>query len=364
MNTSRADAPLHAIVVGGSLAGLTTALALARIGIAADVLERSGSQPRTGGALVTTYGELSPVIGHDHATTVIGGRRRGRGAEPTLWTTLREGLRSAAADDPLVSVHHDTRVVGVCSDDMTASATVGDGRSVTGDVLIGADGHRSLVRRVVDPTHPDAAYAGYSLWIGATKESELARTSKAGPGLYIESSGPHYLLGYPMPDDAGGDRTLGWAWYDATRNELLRRSGSVSGRVVQHSLRSADIPEATLRELAIEARQHWPSPWRDAIVESIARREITGIPIAEYVPRRLAAGRLAIVGNAAHVPTPMTGSGFAASVADAQSLARALRGVTAADVPAGLHMYESERLDGARRLVQSGQQFSRSFAAS
>jgi 2-polyprenyl-6-methoxyphenol hydroxylase-like FAD-dependent oxidoreductase len=80
------------------------------------------------------------------------------------------------------------------------------------------------------------------------------------------------------------------------------------------------------------------------------------------VPRRLASGRLAIVGNAAHVPTPMTGSGFAASVADASALVRALDGVDTADVPAALEDYEGERLRAARDLVLSGQSFSRNFA--
>jgi 2-polyprenyl-6-methoxyphenol hydroxylase-like FAD-dependent oxidoreductase len=364
MADSQPDRSLRVVVVGGSLAGLTTALALARVGCRVDVLERSGPHPRTGGALVATFGELSPVIGARHAATAVGhpGRGRGSSGDPTLWTTLREGLRSAVDDEPLVTLQHDSRVRSVHADDQEASVTTENGRTLTGDLVIGADGHRSLVRRALDPDHPHATYAGYSLWIGMVKESELSRARPSRPGLYIDSSGPHYLLGYPMADDDGPDRTLGWAWYDATRNHLFRQTGSVTGRVVQHTLRAEDIPDTTYRELAGEARQHWPSPWREAIVESITRREVTGIPIAEYVPGRLASGRLAIVGNAAHVPTPMTGSGFAASVADAGALARALDGADTAQVPASLLEYEEERLSGARELVLSGQQFSRSFA--
>jgi len=44
-------------------------------------------------------------------------------------------------------------------------------------------------------------------------------------------------------------------------------------------------------------------------------------PIAEYVPDRLVNGRLALVGDAAHVPTPMTGCGFSASLDDAEAIA-------------------------------------------
>src|SRR5690625_5613513 len=33
------------------------------------------------------------------------------------------------------------------------------------DILIGADGHRSLVRQYIAPNNPDATYAGYIVWI-------------------------------------------------------------------------------------------------------------------------------------------------------------------------------------------------------
>lgn len=364
MNASTNDEHrLHAVIVGGSLAGLTTALALAGTGIDVEVIERSSPRPRTGGALVATYRELAPVIGATHAATVVGPAGRGNaGAEPMLWTTLREGLRRAAETDPRVTLHHDSRAVEVTANGATASVLTRDGRAFAGDLVIGADGHRSLVRRTLDPTHPDATYAGYALWIGAVKESELPASLRASPGLYIDSSGPHCLLGYPMPDSDGRDRTLGWAWYDATRNDLFRQVGGVRGTVAHHTLQAADVPSTTYSELASEARRHWAAPWRDAIAHSIDRRELTGIPIAEYVPRRLAAGRLAIVGNAAHVPTPMTGSGFAASLADAESLARALQDASRGQVGDALQKYESDRLQAARGLVLSGQQFSRSFA--
>jgi 2-polyprenyl-6-methoxyphenol hydroxylase-like FAD-dependent oxidoreductase len=42
-----------------------------------------------------------------------------------------------------------------------------------GDVLIGADGHRSIVRAAVAPEHPDATFAGYVLWISIADERTL-----------------------------------------------------------------------------------------------------------------------------------------------------------------------------------------------
>jgi 2-polyprenyl-6-methoxyphenol hydroxylase-like FAD-dependent oxidoreductase len=132
--------------------------------------------------------------------------------------------------------------------------------------------------------------------------------------------------------------------------------------VVRHSLMPAGIPARTYDELEQHARRRFPSPWREAILDSISRRAVIGTPIAEYVPVRLAAGRLVLVGDAAHVPTPMTGSGFSESLYDAEALASALSAQgEGGDIEAALANYEVDRLGPARSLVLSGQSFSRSF---
>jgi 2-polyprenyl-6-methoxyphenol hydroxylase-like FAD-dependent oxidoreductase len=172
-----------------------------------------------------------------------------------------------------------------------------------------------------------------------------------------------YFFGYPVPDVNGasvrGARELGWAWYDARRNDLLRETGRVVGHVVQRSLTSDCVPASTLRELAQEARSRLPSPWREAVLETIQRRGVIGTPIAEYVPERIVRQRVVLVGDAAHVPTPMTGMGFAASLDDAEALATTRAGATVVDA---LQMYKRQRLDPARRLGRSGQLFSRGFS--
>ncbi|NER40423.1 hypothetical protein G3M54_03405 [Bacillus megaterium NBRC 15308 = ATCC 14581] len=73
-------------------------------------------------------------------------------------------------------------------------------------------------------------------------------------------------------------------------------------------------------------------------------------------------GRIAIVGDTAHVVTPLTASGFNASLQDAATLAdcvaKEIKGTVAAEA---LLEYESRRLKDVRQIVQSGQSFSRSF---
>jgi 2-polyprenyl-6-methoxyphenol hydroxylase-like FAD-dependent oxidoreductase len=81
------------------------------------------------------------------------------------------------------------------------------------------------------------------------------------------------------------------------------------------------------------------------------------------MPRRLARGRVCVVGDAAHLPSPMTGRGFDVSALDALALAEDLGGGTARRAAAdALRRYETRRLHAGQELVRSGYSFSRSFA--
>ncbi|WP_326686910.1 MULTISPECIES: FAD-dependent monooxygenase [unclassified Streptomyces] len=349
-----------AVVVGASLAGLMTSLALARAGIHVTVLERATSFPRTGAAIGGVSDQLLQRI--------TGRRHPARHAtDPVTWTSLHEHLRAAVDDTAHITLHHTTRVRSVGQDDKHAWATTDSGDTHTADVVIGADGHRSVVRHAVAPEHPHATFAGYVIWLGLTHESALGPGRRFPRDVDILYRGDDCLIGYPLPSpersSSLGSRQMGFAWYDAGRNDLLREKGCVVGDIVRHTLVATHVPGATLRELAAEADDLWPQPWRDVIADCIRRRAVLGTPIAEYVPDRLVNGRLALVGDAAHVPTPMTGSGFSMAAADADAVAGAVAaGLDQQVMAPALAQYERTRLSSVRRSVQSGQQFSRSFA--
>ncbi|MFC1434031.1 FAD-dependent monooxygenase [Streptacidiphilus sp. N1-3] len=356
-----------AVIVGASLSGLMTALALSRAGVDVTMLERVDSFPRTGASLGSVHeGLLERITGRkrsDQDATAYGPSS----APVQTWTAVHRRLRAAVDADPHIELRHSTFVESVGHDTHAAWATTADGEVFRGDVLIGADGHRSVVRRSVSPDKPDATFAGYVLWIGLTDESAIPSRHRWPLDMDILSNRGSYLFGYPLPGRDGaavpGTRQLGWGWFDASRNELLRTTGCVVGDVVHHSLASADIPETTLRQLAAEAGELWPALWRDAIFDCVDRHAVIGTPIAEYVPDRLVNGRLALVGDAAHVPTPMTGSGFGASLDDAEAIAASIAaGVRGSEVAQGLRTYENKRLGVVQAMVRSGQQFSRAFA--
>jgi 2-polyprenyl-6-methoxyphenol hydroxylase-like FAD-dependent oxidoreductase len=335
-----------------------TALTLSRTGVHVTLLERSDDTGRTGAALHVRDDLLERITGLPTSQVP-------QPLAPGIqtWFAVHGALRAAIETNPIIELRQNITVRKVGQDAQSAWVLTSEKQRITADIVIGADGHRSTVRRHIAPEHPDATFAGYVIWIGIADESAITARRWPQDVAFLGDS-DNTLLGYPLPGANGshapGSRRLGWAWYDSSRNGLLRSTGSVTGTVVRHSLMPASIPSATYRELATQARELFPSPWNNAILDSIERRAVIGTPIAEYVPTRLAKGRVAIIGDAAHVPTPMTGSGFAESLYDAEALAHAI--TDSGTTTTALHNYESARLRSARNLVQSGQGFSRSFA--
>jgi 2-polyprenyl-6-methoxyphenol hydroxylase-like FAD-dependent oxidoreductase len=354
------------IIVGASLSGLMTGIALANAGLKVTILERASAERRSGAALQVDSGES------DISTTAKYLRRLASGGIKSVeaWSSIETRLRNEAQTNHQIDLRFNTRIQAVKQDDETAWVISDKGDTFNGDILIGADGYRSIVRRHVASHHPDATFAGYLIWVSLVDEQNIPKQYRLGPtpGVAMPNGIGDFLLGSVVPGADGsstiGQRRLGWAWYDNTQNDLLRQLGCVKGNVVQHSLRGADIPTGTLDNLSKKAKQRWSQPWLAAIQHSIQTRNLTATPIAEYVPEVLVKGRLALVGDAAHLPTPLTASGFNASLEDAATLTDCVaKEMQPGDVVQALLQYQSWRLKAARQIVQSGQVFSRSFGS-
>jgi 2-polyprenyl-6-methoxyphenol hydroxylase-like FAD-dependent oxidoreductase len=354
-----------AVVVGASLSGLMTGIALSKAGLKVTILERAGANPRSGAVLQVDSGEIDRTKTAKFLRELASGGIRSAEA----WSSIQFRLRKEVEADSRIDLRYDARVQTVNQDDNSAWVVTDRGETFHGDILIGADGHRSIMRRYVSPHKPNATFAGYLIWVAIVDEKNIPkkhRPSLNAPKFTMPDGIGDFLLGSIIAGADGstalGDRRLGWAWYDNTQNDLLRRLGCVEGDVVQHSLYAPDIPEQTLIELAEKASNRWAQPWLDAILHSIQTRNLIGTPIAEYVPENLVKGRIAIVGDAAHLPTPLTASGFNASLQDASILAECIaKGIQGTGATEALLEYESLRLKNARQIVQAGQSFSLSF---
>lgn len=349
-----------AVVIGGSLSGLMTAIALSEQGIHVTVLEKAKEGVRSGAGL--------QVDGDSFNQTAIETKLKwlASGGKSTiqLWSSIESSLREEAHSDPNIVLHYDTRVESIDQNEKSAWAKTDPDQLFKGDILIGADGHRSMVREKVAPSHPDAEFAGYIVWMASVLESELPEDKRPGPDeqdLQMLNTIGGFLFGSVIEDE-NGERRVGCTWYDNTQSELLYRLGAVEGKIVHHSLDGKDIPKDDLNELASQANSKWPEPWRTATLHAIRSRDFIGIPIKEYVPETLVNGRFALIGDAAHVPAPITAGGFNASLKDAVVLSEcASKGLKGSKALKALEEYESRRLIKVQDMVESGSYFSEAF---
>ncbi|HKW00571.1 MAG TPA: FAD-dependent monooxygenase [Vicinamibacterales bacterium] len=334
--------PLNAVVIGGGIAGLTTAIALDRAGVGVDVYERVDSLGEIGAGIsiwlnaLRAFGEigLADTIKSFSVPAGEAGLRTfdGRLLVGPRHTSLARRLEDVAvvmhrADLQRVLVdafgHGRVRLgkacVGVVQDDAGVSATFADGHVARGDVLVGADGLHSAVRAALHGDRPPR-YSGYTAWRGVVSFDH----AKVLPG---ESWGPGRRFGQiPMSD--------GRVYWFATDN------APAGGR-------AAAGEKAELLRLF----SGWHAPI-EALVEATADRAILRNDIYDRPPlARWGDRRITLVGDAAHPMTPNLGQGACQAIEDAVALARCLKG--ADDVVAALRAYEASRIRRANEIAEA-----------
>lgn len=352
------------LVVGGGMTGLATALALHHRGVGVRVLERAARRRRRGGAALSVDpGLLERVTGLDAGDLPLA---RDSYYDFAAWGDLHAWLKTRVRQ-ARIPLERGREVVAVSVGDAPRVA-LADGGTRRGALVVGADGVRSALRRAVEPDRPAAEYAGYLVWRGLVPEADLP------PGTPLPAAGNTFdvlyasgfaLGAYAVPGPDGstvpGRRRLAFAWCDARRHEALADFiGRDEGRF--DTIGPEAIDDGLLRGLAATAREVWPGPWDVAIAHAAEKREIFATPIAEHLPRRLVSGAVALVGDAAHATTPMTGAGLDAGLRDALALGGAVG--RHGPSPRALAAYEAERLGPDRRLVSTGRRMGRSFLES
>ena len=140
-----------------------------------------------------------------------------------------------------------------------------------------------------------------------------------------------------------GQRTINWVWYDPDLTEIFEATGCVQDGIVKRSLLPHELDAAHIAQLAAQTKRHWPEPWRSVVLATIAAKRVFATPIAEYVPKRLTRGRLALSGDAAHVVVPATGAGLFTGLDEVEALGCAIEAERRGG-PSALETYERERL--------------------
>jgi 2-polyprenyl-6-methoxyphenol hydroxylase-like FAD-dependent oxidoreductase len=332
---------MQVIVIGGGIGGLSAALALRQVGMQATVYERA-RQPREVGAGLGLWPNALRVL----STLGVGGAVRGLSVpdeQGTLYNWRGDVLarmwsaESLRRHGAMMTVVHRADLLGVLLDavgrtslrlgaecvgfrqsDMGVIARFANGDEVRGDLLIGADGLHSAVRAQLFGATPPR-YAGYTAWRGVAEFDH-------GQVMAGESWGRGQRFGM-MPLNRGR------VYWFGTANTAEGEADSPAGR-------KADVRQRFAG---------WHAPI-EALIEATDGADILRNDIYDRSPLRYwAAGRVALLGDAAHPMTPNLAQGACQAIEDAGVLAKCLSADK--DVPAALHSYEAWRMARTRAIT-------------
>ena len=320
---------LSVLVIGAGMGGLTAALALQKLGFKVKVFEQAPELGEVGAGLTISpnatraleFVGLGPFMAEAADKPSSGALVHYRTGD-VLTKTQRDGSFLEQYGAEYYQIHradlHDALVAAVRAHDETAiflshsfetltqnesgvTAHFTNGETVTGDLLIGADGSRSAVRAsIIDTVSPkftgQAAFRGMVPAEAVKPYMTIANsTTTMGPGHIFTR---YYLRHEALVNVVGIAKTDAWkeeGWsIPATREEFLTEYQGWNENVI--GIINA-IPEDKLYKWALFDRD----------------------PIPEWT-----VGRASLLGDAAHPMLPFLGMGAAMALEDGVVLARCI----------------------------------------
>jgi 2-polyprenyl-6-methoxyphenol hydroxylase-like FAD-dependent oxidoreductase len=327
---------LQAIIIGGGIGGLTAAIALRQVGVAAVVYERAPNLEEVGAGLsLWTNAMLAlSTLGLAEAVRVAGGpveQSQVRTWDGRVLAAMPVGQVSAKLGSKPVCIHRadlqrvllealgegvvqlGLECTGFRQDEAGVIARFTNGKEAWADLLVGADGLHSAVRAHL-LGHEKPRYAGYTCWRGTTL--------------------------YDDPALSGGISFVSWG--------RGREFGALSiGRGRVYWFGTTNAPEGSpdppigRKQEVLETFRGWHSPI-EALIEATAPDAILRNDVYDHKPvQGWGEGRVTLLGDAAHPMTPNLGQGACQAIEDAVVLARCLARETG--VASALRKYERER---------------------
>ncbi len=335
--------PRTILIVGGGIAGMTAAAALAQQGFAVTLLESAPQFGEIGAGLTLTPNAMKGLdfIGiceEAAAVAVEPSRQRiqhwqdGRTLVAMDRSTQREkygapyitvhradlhGVMTKAAEAAGVTMIAGAEVV----DSAGTSVTLVDGRSYSADVLVGADGVKSVIRRRFGDDAPH--FTGHVAWRCLVPVTPEIQDLSDFPGIII---GPGAMMNRY---NVRGSKIMNFVFF--ARQEGWNQEGWTTP-ADQDELKAiyghwCDDAQRLLKAASAQPMFKW----------AINARK----PMDSWVLD----GNVTLLGDAAHAMTPFLGHGAACGIEDAVVLARALAASeTAAE---GLARYQAARHERA-----------------
>jgi len=342
--------PAHVLIAGGGIAGLASALALARRRHRVDLLEQAvafgevGAGIQLGPNVTRRLQQLEvwePLVriaarpdalvvrsatdGREIARLPLGNAMLHSYAAPYFCVhraDLHALLLAAARGTGAVTLTTAARVTGVVAREHAVCVSSTERRAWEGDALIGADGLWSTVRPFVLEDSPPRA-TGHTAWRALVEQSTLPAALRStqvtvwlGPRLHA--------VAYPV-----------------------RRGDALNVVVLAESAPAGDARDwdQSSSLAALQAATGRTSPALQALLEAVPDWRAWTLndrpPLAG--PSQMAGERIALVGDAAHPMLPYLAQGAGMAIEDAVALAEALDGGDAAAVPAALMRFAEAR---------------------
>ena len=340
--------PKRALIAGAGIAGLAAGIALRKAGLEVKLFERTDELREIGAglsiwpngteALRTLGAEVRALPVRRLAVRSWRGKHRTEvpvdalqaryGSEMVLVhrADLQAGLSAALGGS---NIRFRAEVAGFADEADTVRLTLRGGEVAEGDLLLGADGLRSAVRsQFLDDGPP--FYLGSTIWRGLVQPYGI--NLEPGEGLNWVGRGGEFLALH-LP----GDRVY-WAGV---------RKAAEGGRAGT---------EGHKRDLLDRFGE-----WDDlvpALINATEEKDILRNDMYDRPPaNRWTAGRVALIGDAAHPMTPNAGQGACQALVDAVVLGDCL--ATEPDVRAALQAYQRRRLTRANSVVRMSRQATR-----
>lgn len=340
-----------ALIVGGGIGGLATAIAVRKAGFDVKVIERYPDlhssvygvgiiQPINAlraldaigcadacmavGYPATAWGSMYDVDGN-FLFAMPGARIEGSDLPPLNGLTrpqLHEILTNKAVEVG-VDIHYSTTFDSLVDDGDGVNLTFSDGTTERVDFVVGADGVRSQVRRYVLDAELQPRYIGQSAFrVNIPREPEIDRI--------ILQEGPHGMAGFvPIGPD------LAYLFYNAQMNKADRPNDADLAEVLKEHLAPFGGLTGRVRD------QYINDP------AAVVLRPEESL-IAEGPWHK---GRIVLLGDAVHAITPHMGQGAAQAIEDGVVLADALSKHD--DLESAFTEYRERRFERCKLIVET-----------
>ena len=356
----------RALIAGSGIGGPVAAIALRRAGIEAIVYEAYNAPSDYAGLFLNTASNgldvlrtldmdvLARADGFPMPRMVMWSGSGKRLGEVANGTRLPDGTVSVCVKRGLLQrvlrEEAESRGIGIeygkrlASYEVTASgrvvASFEDGTEAEGDFLVGADGIRSRVRRVMDPTAPRPSYTGLLSLGGYANGLRIPPTPDTQHFVF----GKRAFFGYLV-------RESGEIWWFAN---------------------VARPDEPCTKELSGVTSAEWKQQLLDLfsddleligeIIES-TQREIGAYPVHDIPTASIwHKGPAVLIGDAVHAISPSSGQGASLAIEDAIVVAKCLRDIP--DTERAFAAYEGLRRERVEKVVAYSRRIGQSKAVS